>query len=168
MRSLTKLSEEERAARTLTRFMEKVRVTDGCWEWLGHKDKEGYGQFSVGSRTDNSRRTVLAHKFHYELLNGPIPSGFELDHTCRNRGCVRPDHLEVVTPKVNIQRGETGKWQGKRTHCPQGHLFDEANTYRPPSGRGRYCRICNREYSRRYRENKKKKEVTNGKENIRV
>lgn len=72
----------------------------GCWIWNLSKGIGGYGQI----RRNNKRYT--AHRFFFETLNGPVPKGFELDHLCRNRACVNPNHLEVVSRQVNTQRGD--------------------------------------------------------------
>lgn len=82
------------------RFFAKVDRGDGCWLWLACRQRDGYGSFRAG---DSS---ALAHVFSWELLNGPVPQGLELDHLCRNRRCVRPDHLEPVTHAENVRRGE--------------------------------------------------------------
>ena len=95
------------------RFWAKVRIGSvpahrpdlgPCWEWIGAQS-QGYGRFSIGSRTDRSRRMAPAPRFAYEMLVGLIPDGLEPDHLCHNRACVRPTHLEPVTPTVNKQRG---------------------------------------------------------------
>jgi hypothetical protein len=70
-----------------------------CWEWTAARKNGGYGSFAIG------KGNVYAHRFAYEMLVGPIPEGLELDHLCRNRGCVNPDHLEPVTRQVNVLRG---------------------------------------------------------------
>lgn len=120
------------------RFWVKVEVkANGCWIWSGAKNSAGYGHLLVGSRTDNSRKYVKAHRFAYEQLVGPIPSP-HLDHLCRTPACVNPKHLEPVTAKENIRRGIG---HGKETECPYGHPYDATNTYRH---RGkRFCRKCN-------------------------
>ena len=85
--------------RTKKRFRDKVRVTpSGCWEWTAAKHPKGYGMFSVEGRS------VYAHRYFWELINGPIPIGFEIDHLCNNKSCVRIDHLDCTTRGENMKR----------------------------------------------------------------
>ena len=85
----------------------------------------------------------LAHRMIYELLVGPIPDGLEIDHLCRNRGCVNPGHMEPVTHRENLMRGDTvAAANPAKTHCIRGHPYDDENTYR--YGSHRYCRACNK------------------------
>ena len=77
----------------------------GCWEWRGCKNPKGYGLFRQALPSSDLGRLVIAHRFAYELSHGAIPKGLTLDHLCRNRACVRPDHLEPVSLRENIQRG---------------------------------------------------------------
>jgi len=128
----------------MDRFWSKVNKTDECWIWTAGKNQKGYGQFRLNGKTQK------AHRVSYELMIGPIPDGLQIDHLCRNRACVRPDHLEAVTPRENTSRGDTGKNMLVKTHCPQGHPYDEANTYRYKSG-ARSCRSCHRNYERERR-----------------
>nr|WP_202546322.1 HNH endonuclease signature motif containing protein [Streptomyces sp. SID2119] len=112
----------------------------GCLLWTAHLKSSGYGEF-----TAYGRRNVPAHRFAYELLVGPIPSGLHLDHLCRERRCVRPDHLEPVTPGENVRRGEgVSAINARKTVCPQGHPLSGENLYRKPDGR-RVCRACRRD-----------------------
>ena len=83
-------------------------VSSGCWEWVGRTGKDGYG--SVGA----ARNSRLAHRVSYEWWMGDIPDGLEIDHLCRNRACVRPDHLEPVTHMENVRRG----WVSRRMVGP--------------------------------------------------
>jgi hypothetical protein len=84
-------------------FFEKVEVAD-CWEWTANRDNDGYGKFAI-----RGVGTFQAHRWCWEFLVGVIPDGLVLDHLCRNRGCVNPDHLEPVTPEENMRRGLLGK-----------------------------------------------------------
>ena len=124
------------------RFWPKVnRVEEGCWEWRGARAGTGYGAIWVDGRGRP------AHRVAYELEVGPIPDGLQLDHLCCNPACVRPDHLEPVTQAENIRRGNGGKHWAEKTHCPQGHPYDEANTFVNGKGR-RECRTCRNERNR--------------------
>ncbi len=137
------------------RFWAKVQKTETCWLWTGAKSR-GYGYFNIGDHQD------LAHRVAYRWLVGPIAAGTEIDHLCRVKNCVRPDHLEAVTHKLNLRRSDevTGK-RSARTHCPQGHPYDEANTHRSADGR-RHCLICRRANQTRTRAAKPKKPHARG------
>ena len=89
-------------------------------------------------------RVTTAHRITWQLTNGPIPEGLQLDHLCRNRRCVRPSHLEPVTQHVNILRGQgASAVNALKTHCAVGHEYTPSNTRR--GGRGqRVCRECSR------------------------
>jgi hypothetical protein len=132
---------------TIVRLMRRVRISsvDGCWEWLGRTTRDGYGRVDVGSRTDGTRGQASTHRVAYEHYVGPIPEGFELDHLCRNRSCVNPAHLEVVTHVENMRRSTVGDVARARqlaiTHCPRGHEYAGRNLYVNPQG-GRHCRTC--------------------------
>ncbi len=150
------------------RFQDKVAVsTGGCWEWSGCVTSDGYGL--IGVRKGGHSTSLKAHRVAYELYIGPIPDGLQIDHLCRNRRCVNPQHLEPVTCRENVLRGEgLAAKAALKTHCKRGHLFDEANTYR--RGRARYCRACPNEKRRAKRRaqggvsNRQKTHCTNGHE----
>lgn len=119
-----------------TRFASRLRPANGCLLWTGTLTRGGYGQIRVGGRL------VYVHRFAWERVNGPVPSGLELDHLCRNRTCVNPDHLEAVTRQVNTLRGVSfAASNARKTHCPFGHEYTPDNTYVNPKG-SRVCRTC--------------------------
>ena len=126
-----------------TRFWEKVALpsgTFGCMEWLGSRDKNGYGRFGANDEALGGPQVWNAHRVAWTLLNGPIPDGLQIDHLCRNRGCVRVEHLEPVTQRENIVRGDGYAGQARKTHCKHGHSLADALIHH---GR-RTCRECNR------------------------
>jgi hypothetical protein len=93
--------------------------------------------------------TALAHRVSYEIYKGAIPDGMQVDHLCRVRSCVNPDHLEAVPQATNLERGEGFVGQNvRKTHCPRGHQYD--STYTRPSGKTeRICTTCRRERHQR-------------------
>jgi hypothetical protein len=122
------------------RFSERAaRQDDGCIVWTGGLTIGGYGVFA-GVTARGSEKKVMAHRWAYEQHVGPIAEGLDIDHLCRNRACVNPDHLEPVTRLENIRRAAAVK-----THCPAGHPYDAANTYIRPGTVHRKCRTCARE-----------------------
>lgn len=125
MNGLTALA-ESRIDRTAGLF--------GCWPWLGRLDPDGYGRFAHTS----------AHAVVYRAYVGPVPAGLELDHTCRNRACVNPAHLEPVTHRENIIRSRMAR---TGTHCVNGHPRTPESTYVALGYR--VCRVCNAEAQRR-------------------
>lgn len=124
-----------------TRFWAKVRKSEGCWNWLGFKDYAGYGIFRIAGRKNQK-----AHRFAYELAKGRIPDGLQIDHLCRNTSCVNPDHMDVVSNRVNSLRG-TSPWaqNARKTVCKRGHPLVEGNLdrYRMKHGE-RICLACSR------------------------
>lgn len=120
------------------RFWEKVDKSGECWIWLAGgigRNKE-YGCFYLSG----GRQSVMAHRWAYEALVGPIPSGLVLDHLCRVTKCVNPDHLEVVTNRENILRGEgLAARQAQQIVCKRGH--DLSNAHILKNG-ARDCRQC--------------------------
>lgn len=128
------------------KYVEK-QSEEGCWNWTGAATR-GYGAFAISQRPTVA---VRAHRFSYELEYGKIPDGLTIDHLCRNKSCVNPKHLEAVTPKVNVLRGDTiTAANAKKTHCIHGHKFTKENTHITPRG-ARRCRACERYRVRFYR-----------------
>lgn len=121
----------------------------GCWNWMrSTKGPNGYGQIGEGG---HDCRILLAHRVSYEIHKGPIPKHLEIDHLCRNRGCVNPEHLEAVTRRTNLLRGDTiTARRAAQTHCLRGHEFTAENTYRSTRGT-RECRSCKLERMRKRR-----------------
>ena len=122
----------------LKRFFNKIEQTNNCWNWIGGKQTNGYGMFWTG------KELVLSHRFSYELFKDKIPKGYTIDHLCRNRVCVNPEHLEVVTQKINVLRGNSFcSINSKKTHCPKGHELKGDNLDKTHLKRGkRSCKIC--------------------------
>lgn len=132
--------------REAMKFLAKVDATDsGCWLWTGLLDPGGYGLYRIGSNVQ------LAHRVAYVNFVGSIPDGLTIDHLCQRRACVNPAHLEPVSRSENTERSWTAnRWRRPPT-CPQGHLYDEANTYRNPKTGWRMCRACLAAKARRRR-----------------
>lgn len=126
------------------RFWSKVDRSGECWVWTAGKSGGGYGSFTVNGKS------AQAHRFAYELLVGPIPGGLVLDHLCRNRACVRADHLDPVTERENLLRGVgAAARNARKTHCHKGHEFTPENTYVYAASGFRMCRACRRQWSER-------------------
>ena len=139
--------------RRFTRLITKQ--ANGCWLYTSTDGtKDGYGIFLPFS----GARKVAAHRWAYEVYNGPIPDGMQVDHLCHtqavkdgtcdggvdcpHRRCCNPAHLELVTNAENTIR--QNHFERNRQECPKGHPYDEANTYVDPKGKRR-CRACKRE-----------------------
>jgi hypothetical protein len=128
-------------------FWNKVVETDTCWEWTGTTDQKGYAM--IYWRGDDHPRgwgMERAHRAAYKMLIGPIPEGMVLDHLCRNRSCVNPDHLEPVAAGVNTSRGD----RAHQTLCRRGHPLSGDNLTRHSRTGARVCRQCQQEYKREW------------------
>lgn len=141
------LIERIEAATGPDRFWSKVDRPDSesCWTWRASLSPKGYGQFSVGSKSAKTYRMMKSHRYAYEAMIGPIPSGLDLDHLCRNKACCNPLHLEPVTSAENNRRKALAT-----SACFRGHPFTPENTCK---GRNdtRECRTCRRDRKRKYR-----------------
>lgn len=113
----------------------------GCWYWFGAVHHTGYGVIRVAGRQ------FRAHRFSFEAFGGLIPAGLVLDHLCRQRLCVNPAHLEVVTERVNILRGKSpSAVNAQKSQCPSGHDYESPNA----EGKRR-CLQCRNACDRRRR-----------------
>ncbi len=129
------------------RFWSKVEKTETCWLWRGCISN-GYGMFHL------SDKMVPSHRVTYEWAKGEIPAGLHIDHLCRTPKCVNPDHLEAVTPKENVLRGEGAcANHARQTHCKRGHLLSGDNVRFKKNGRE--CRTCQKELIRNWKQDQR-------------
>lgn len=146
------------------RIQDKISVNPetGCWEWTASKNKCGYG---VVGDIKNTKKIKLAHRLIFFFLTKEEEKTNTLDHLCRNRSCVNPEHLEQVSRGVNVKRGDAGKHLSSKTHCPKGHPYSGDNLIFSITKGGhqhRECRICNKENHRKnYLANKERENENN-------
>lgn len=125
----------------INKFWDRVQKSTNCWMWSGSMNVEGYG------RIYRKGTTYKAHRLSYMINKGPIPSGLVLDHLCRTKGCVNPDHLEAVTPRENVIRGiGPSAINSAKDVCHNGHQFDNKNTRISSYDGQRVCRTCHNAY----------------------
>lgn len=130
----------------IIRFIKYLKINEnGCWQWQGAIDKDGYGFFTLN-------KLMSAHRASHLLFKGVINEGNQVDHLCRNRPCVNPDHLEQVTPKVNTLRSPIAPAaiNSRKTHCRNGHEYTPINTRMTRNER--QCKTCYADNKRRYRQ----------------
>lgn len=144
-------------AAVLARIMSRVHVDErGCWVSSYAKTGNGYCSIKVDGRL------LRVHRLTFELLRSPIPEGLQLDHLCRRRDCCNPEHLEPVTPRENVLRGEgVCAVNARKTHCPRGHAYTPGNLAAyPPHGRA--CLTCKRDRERERQRRIRKSQPTAG------
>lgn len=116
----------------------------GCWVWQGETQARGYGRVFLGRKA--SPKYAMAHRFSYEVFVGAIGEGLVIDHLCRNKLCVNPEHLQPVSPRVNVLRApETpAAVNAAKTHCPRDHELVPVKGGTASNGARRICLICRR------------------------
>lgn len=135
----------------IERFMGKIEKTDSCWLWRGHVTKPagrthagGYGIFG-----EARGKTHWAHRWSYAHFVGPLQPGMHVDHVCRVKNCVNPEHLQQITPQEN-HKTRVIRPKAKKTHCNYGHKLDASNVYVAPRRSTPNCLTCRRARARRH------------------
>lgn len=136
----------------ITKFWEKVDKTEDCWNWKAYKFN-GYGKFMVGEKYKKIPR--LAHRISYVLYKGRISNNKQIDHLCRNRACVNPEHLQAVSQRENLMRGNGAcAMNARKVSCPKGHAYTRENTllYKRRGNKYRKCRKCRKRRFMRHKD----------------
>lgn len=125
----------------------------GCWLWTGALDTGGYGRFNIGGEVLD-----CAHRVSFKLFKGKIPDGYDIDHLCRVRCCVNPDHLEAVTRRENLRRSSivSSTIKANQTHCIYGHEFTASNVWLNAKGH-RVCKKCKNRHIRDWKRRERKR-----------
>ena len=145
----TKRSRRVPVEKRLARLTNKSE--SGCWIWLGGKQSSGHGKIRIDGKTHQ------VHRVAFELARGRVPAGLVLDHTCKNPSCINPKHLEPVTQRVNLLRGNTiPALHAAKTHCPCGHPYSGDNLCINNRGQ-RVCKACKREADKKSRSARREK-----------
>lgn len=136
-----KISKQEFTSADITasvvrRFWAQVVKTESCWNWVGSDNGNGYGYMHGGGRRHG------VHRISYVIHGGVLQPGLVIDHICRNRSCVNPEHLRQVTQRVNALENSSSisAINSAKTTCPKGHPYTEENTW--ISRGARKCRTC--------------------------
>lgn len=126
-------------SKVFSRFIRKVEKTPCCWLWTASKCNGGYGAFNIGGEI------VRVHSLSVKL-SGRKSAELHVDHICRNRACLNPSHLDIVTARVNTSRGNSlSAINSRKTECLRGHRFSAGNTYYRKDRNGKFCLICSKE-----------------------
>lgn len=172
----------DKETKSYERFLQRIKICDsGCWQMSGWHDRDGYAHFH------KSKSQSKAHRISYEFHRGIIPKGLTIDHLCKNKGCVNPEHLEIVTFQENARRHKAEgykRWwaalsdaekrlfierSGNKasqvaaakklaaTHCRRGHEWKPETTYVSPNSGHKRCNVCFAEVQKRARAKASKK-----------
>lgn len=138
-----------------TTFLKKTRFGEGCWEWQSADDGRGYGVMYV------DKTPYKAHRISFQIFYGHISTELQIDHLCMNKRCVNPKHLEQVTQKENLRRGNAlSSVYSRRTHCKRGHKLGGDNVTPSAMKRGvRSCRACGIETTKLSKERRLNKSI---------
>ena len=129
-----------------SRILSKTTKTESCWIWNGYTERNGYGRITVNDKPYST------HRLSFLLFKGELKENLVIDHSCRNRACLNPEHLRQVTQRENCHENSRASCHlnSLKTHCPKGHEYTEENTKTKTTkyGVGRACKECARAYAR--------------------